>query len=878
MADFRRVFVHPVLLASLLVTGLTVGIRALGGWQSLELLTFDWMVQLRPETSTDPRLLVVTVTDADIQQQQNWPLQDAVVAKLLRNLQRHQPRVIGLDIYRDLPVPPGTTELTTQLTAPNVISVMLLGDGKDQVPAPQKLPKSQVGFSDFVVDADASIRRGLLFANTPDDRAYSFALRVSLAYLGKSANFQVQPNALKIGDTLFPALSADAGGYQHLDDRGYQILLDYRSGLNVARQVTLAQVLRGDIPEAWVKDKIVLIGTTAASAKDLFLTPKNKMQRYSPTTPGVLLHAQITSQILGAVLDRQPLPWYWSDLWETLWIGAWSLIGGVVVWRWRHPLLLVGNTLLVGLALGGSCFALFLGMGWVPLVPAAIALIGTVSSLLTYRLLYSTFHDPLTQLPNRAYFLRACPQVVGATRSMPSQSFKQVVLSGMHRWSQSHVRPHSPSGQPPEKPLDGQADAAIVASETNRAEKTHSLGHHFAVLSIGLDEFKTINDSLGHPVGDQLLIEMTRRLQACLGKCDLLARVGGDEFAIVRYPITGEAEVTTLAETLQRQWSYPFLLGTQEVFVSASIGVALNQGNSGCVPEDILQDAKTAMHQAKTLGKSRHQVFASGMRQQRVTRLQLETDLHYALERQELQLHYQPIVCLLTGKIVGFEALTRWNHPSRGMVSPGYFIPIAESTDLIIPLGHWALETACQQLHQWQERYPQSPALGMSVNLSGKQFSQTHLVENVEKILQHTGLAAKHLKLEITESVAMTDAETAIAMLGRLRALHLQLSIDDFGTGYSSLSYLHRFPTSTIKVDRSFVGRMGQDNEENQIVQTIIMLGHNLGMDIVAEGIETPEQLALLRQLGCDYGQGYLFAKPLTVEGIEQLLDLQPQW
>jgi diguanylate cyclase (GGDEF)-like protein len=842
-----RGLTHPILLASFLVTGLTLGIRALGGWQTLELLTFDRMVQLRPASAPDPRLLVVTITDADIQRQQNWPLKDAVVAKLLKNLQRQHPRVIGLDIYRDLPMSPGTAELTAQITASNVISITLLGSEEEhRVPPPVGVPNTQVGFSDFVVDPDAVIRRCLLFAKTQDERFYSFALRLSLAYMGKSTPFHVQSNALKLGDALFPVLSPEAGGYQSLDDRGYQMLVDYRAVQPVARQVSLEQVLQGELPEDWVKDKIVLIGTTAMSAKDLFLTPHNKTQHHSPTTPGVLIHAQITSQILRAVLDGQALFWYWSEPWEMLWIGSWALLGGALAWKLRHPLHLLSSIGLAGIGLGGSCFGLFLGMGWVPLAPAAIALVGTTASILAYRLLHDAFHDPLTQLPNRTYFLRNLAKVSGpALLSTPAARRGGAIANSL------------------------EPNLALDAPKSERG---------FAVFSVGLNGFKTINDGLGHPVGDRLLIEMTRRLQTCLGQRDLLARVGGDEFAIVRYPVQGETEVATLAEMLRQQWRYPFLLGQQEVFISASVGVALNPGNLNYLPEEILQDAKTAMHQAKTLGKSGHQVFTSGMRQQRVTRLQLETDLHYALERQEFQLYYQPIVALTSGKIVGFEALIRWQHPRRGIVSPIYFIPAAESTDLIIPLGHWALAEACQQLCQWQKAYPQSPVLGMSVNLSGKQFSQAHLVEEVEQVLQQTGLAAQYLKLEITESVAMTDAETAIAMLVRLRGLNLQLSIDDFGTGYSSLSYLHRFPTSTIKVDRSFVGRMGRNNEENQIVQTIIMLGHNLGMDIVAEGIETPEQLALLRQLGCDYGQGYLFSKPMTAADIELLLGTQPQW
>ncbi len=853
---------HPTLWSSLLVTGLVVGVRAMGGWQPMELLTFDALVQLRTHLDPEPRLLIVAVTDEDIRRQQRWPLPDAVIAQALQNLQQQHPVVIGLDIYRDLPYPPGTSTLAAQLQARNVVSITSMGDGDGQVPPPPGVPADQVGFSDFLVDTDAVIRRSLLFARSQKDRMYAFALRLSLAYLdagsvqGKAYPLQVQQNGLRIGAVEFPVLNPQSGGYQGLDDRGYQMLLDYRTDLARVHQVTLEQVLQNQVDPTWVNGKIVLIGTTAASAKDLFLTPLNKMQQQSPATPGIMVHAEITSQILGTVLDGRPTLWDWSEAEEILWIGAWAVLGGSIAWRCRHPLRLAGVTGVAGMGLTVTSVWLFGLGGWVPFGPAAIALVATTASLIVYRLLHDTFHDPLTQLPNRTMFLRYVHRAL-MLRQLPP------LLPG---------------------PRTGAATGSAAGAPATSAPETGGL----AVLSIGLDGFKTINDSLGHDLGDQLLREMTRRLKLCLGAGDRLARVGGDEFAILwQLPpplpempaATGmETTVFELADCLRNQWHLPFHLDNHEVFISASVGIALHDGKRDYPAKDLLRDAHTAMHQAKASGKSGHQLFVAGMRQRGVTRLQLETDLHYALERQEFCLYYQPIVALSTGRIVGFEALVRWQHPRRGLVFPGDFIPIAEATDLIIPLGHWAIQTACQQVCQWQRTCPQEPPLGISVNLSGKQFSQPDLVEEVEAILQQTQLPPQCLKLEITESVAMTDAESAIALLNRLRGLNLQLSIDDFGTGYSSLSYLHRFPTSTIKVDRSFVGRMGAGNEDNQIVQTIIMLGHNLGMDIVAEGIETPEQLALLRGLNCDYGQGYLFAKPLPAQAVPPFLQTQPQW
>jgi diguanylate cyclase (GGDEF)-like protein len=919
--DTLRSLMHPVLVTSCLVTGLTLGFRATDGLQAMELRYFDAMGQLAARPRLDPRFLIVAITEEDIQNQQHWPLTDATVARLLKQLQRYQPRAIGLDIYRDMPVPPGTTELTQQLQQPNVVSIALLGGNGPPVPAPEGVSADQVGFSDFLLDSDAVTRRSLLYAQSDGDRFYSLALRLSLLYLNSpTATPQSQTNtpsrvplrtthqALELGQTRFPILKPHTGSYQDLDDRGYQMLLTYHTTASTARQVSLGQVLAGEVPADWITNRIVLIGATATSAKDLFLTPRRSTQSASPLTSGVVIHMQMTSQILATVLDGQRLPWDWPEEGEMLWIAAWALVGSSLAWWCRHPLWITVGAGLAGLGLVGICFGFFLAAGWVPLVPTMIALAGSIASIVVYRLLYDTFHDSLTYLPNRTLFLRrlhhatvlrqptwaslqtalrpprrplalarrGCTQEVSTTHAFTSALMNALdnVFANVPSSSKGGSINPSTGGYS----HDGNAVSRADLSSGLMSDQVLSNEISFVVISIGLDRFKSINDGLGHALGDHLLVQISRRLQSCLQQGDLLARVGGDEFAILRRQVQSEADMEPLVAQIQQQWQAPFHLGQHEVFITASMGVVLHRGEWGYGSEDVLRDANTAMHQAKASGKTHHQMFAAGMRQQQVTRLQLETELHYALERQELQLHYQPIVALATGQVVGFEALMRWHHPRRGLVSPAEFIPIAEATNLIIPLGQWALQTACQQLCEWQSRFPQTSPLGMSVNLSGKQFLQPTLVEDVEAILQRTGLAACCLKLEITESVAMTDAEAAIALLGRLRALDVQLSIDDFGTGYSSLSYLHRFPTSTIKVDRSFVGRIGAGKEDNQIVQTIILLGHNLGMDIVAEGVETADQLALLRALQCDYGQGYFFSKPLTMDAVETLLREKRCW
>ncbi len=315
----------------------------------------------------------------------------------------------------------------------------------------------------------------------------------------------------------------------------------------------------------------------------------------------------------------------------------------------------------------------------------------------------------------------------------------------------------------------------------------------------------------------------------------------------------------------------PFLLSGRDVFTTVSIGIAPST-TEYTQPDDLLRDADTAMYRAKSLGKARHEVFDKAMHAVAMNLLQMETDLRRALERQEFFIQYQPIVALDTFNLRGFEALVRWQHPERGLISPMDFIPVAEDTGQILPIGQWALQEACKQMRRWHRGFLYESFVFFSVNLSSKQFTQPDLLEQVKNILDETKLDPRSLKLEITESVVMENIDTATEMLKQLRALGVQLSIDDFGTGYSSLSYLHRFPIDTLKVDRSFVMRMVDNNENIEIVRTILMLAQNLGMDVVAEGVETKEQLALLRKLGCENGQGYFFSRPVSVGGAEKII------
>jgi diguanylate cyclase (GGDEF)-like protein len=431
------------------------------------------------------------------------------------------------------------------------------------------------------------------------------------------------------------------------------------------------------------------------------------------------------------------------------------------------------------------------------------------------RLLHEAFHDGLTGLPNRALFM-------------------------------DHLKLSVERGKRREDRL-------------------------FAVLFLDLDRFKVINDSLGHMVGDQLLVGIARRLETCLRPGDTVARLGGDEFTVLLEDLMSVTEAIDVADRLQKALALPFNLNGHEVFATVSIGIALSSTGYDR-PEEVLRDADTAMYRAKMLGKARHEVFDKTMHARAMNLLQMEADLRRAIERKEFFLHYQPIVALESGTISGFEALIRWQHPERGFVPPDEFISIAEETGLIVPIGQWVLEEACRQIHEWQEQYPQYPPLQISVNLSGKQFANANLIDQISRVLRETEVEPHSLKLEITESMVMENIDTAIEMLKQLRTLGIELSIDDFGTGYSSLSYLHRFPISTLKIDRSFVSRMSDNNENAEIVRTILMLARSLKMDVVAEGVETTDQLSQLAMLECDYGQGYYFSRPLNVEGASKLL------
>jgi diguanylate cyclase (GGDEF)-like protein len=403
----------------------------------------------------------------------------------------------------------------------------------------------------------------------------------------------------------------------------------------------------------------------------------------------------------------------------------------------------------------------------------------------------------------------------------------------------------------------------------------------FAVLSLDIDRFNAVNDTLGQAIGDEVLIAVARRLETCVRGEDTIGRLAGDEFVVLLESISNDSDGSRVAERMRRSLVEPIPTSEGEVFVSASIGIVLNSPGAEDAAARLVQQASIATSRAKAAGRDRYEMYDRAMHSKALKRLRTEMDLRHAVERSEFQLYYQPLISLATGRITELEALLRWHHPERGLVPPLDFIPLAEETGLIVPIGSWVLKEACRQMREWQREFPHTVGtdpLALSVNLSVKQFAQRGFVEHVAEIVRTSGLDPRSLKLEITESFVIDDPLGTRGMLEELRRLGVKIYLDDFGTGYSSLAYLHTLPLDAIKIDRSFVTGMEAGPTQLQLVQTVRTLAHNIGVLAVAEGVETEGQLRTLRELGCESAQGYLFSRPVTAAEISILLHTDPRW
>jgi Amt family ammonium transporter len=437
----------------------------------------------------------------------------------------------------------------------------------------------------------------------------------------------------------------------------------------------------------------------------------------------------------------------------------------------------------------------------------------TERKVLEQQLTYQAFHDALTRLPNRALF------------------------------------------------MDRLGHALARASRA---------GESVAVLFLDLDNFKVVNDSLGHKLGDQLLVSVGQRLLQCVRLADTVARLGGDEFTLLIDDVQSADDAIVVAQRIADALATPFTLDKRDVFLNTSVGIAISTVDDR--PDDLLRNADLAMYQAKNSGKARYALYEPALNLRMWERLQSEMDLRRALEADELVLYYQPVVQLKTGQIVEVEALVRWQHPRRGLVPPSEFISLAEESGLILPLGHYVLQEACRQVRAWQQELPGASDLSVSVNLSPRQFRHPRLVEDIKKGLAESGLNPRYLKLEITESAGLDNTQSTVTTLGELKEAGIHIAIDDFGTGYSALSYLKHYPIDSLKLDRSFVSGLGDSLEDTAIIHAVLAFARTLSLKVIAEGIETAEQVAQLRDLGCKWGQGYYFARPMPAEELGALL------
>ncbi len=808
---------RAILLSGLVTTALLSLGQTLQITESLELLLFDHGVRATNDQGSDSRLLVVGLTDEDIANY-GWPLPEPILAKLLRNLQAQEARVIGLDLYRHRVQ---SQELAEEFKQDNVVSIFKV-DEEGKFPDEAKdsiLPRSQMGFSDLVIDKDGVVRRSLLFVDStyPDTEAfYSFALKTTLNYLNIGHHeLLAEQDSLKIRDISIPALHKGDGGYQKVDDSGYQILLRYRDRLSPAIEISVTEVLENTADPELIKDKIVLIGSINSSIKDYFYTPYSAKQTSHFVMPGVFVHAQIISHLLDIFENDERAVYYFIPVWlEPIFIFSLTILVGYITWDIKRIFYKLVVISILSILILLTSYTLLLSMVWIPTADLILGVLLSTTLMTGQRLLYQSAYDELTQLPKREVFIRQTTQKL--------------------------------------RKIKTQSDISSVN-----------------IAFIDLERIKLFNRILGYSTGEKITKKVVDKLKCILPSTSSMARLGDTEFVI--FWLTEDSKDSFCLEVIQKKLDEPIQFFGKKLILNSHIGVAkssvINPLNSG----QLIQIAHSKMHQSKLSQRSKRAFSHDRNLNDDSYRLSLESHLLEALETKKFELFYQPIVALDTGTISGFEALVRWPQEDGSYASPESFIPVAEEVGLILPLSEWIIETAFCQLSQWKEHFPDKE-LTISVNLSGHQFDQDNLLTVIHKALSVSHLRGTDVHFEITESMVMQDMKHAVLLMTQLRKLGIKLDMDDFGTGYSSLSYLHQLPLDTIKIDKSFISRIQYNLRDSAIVNAILGISRSLEMDVVAEGIETATQAQVLRESSCTYGQGYFFNRPLNVTQATEVL------
>lgn len=822
-----KVLRSQVLIFGTFVTGLVVAAETLGLLQASELRAFDFMGRVMGAPEADPRLLVVAVTEADIKALGTWPMADATLARVLGTLQSQEPAAIGLDLYRDIAYPPGQAALRSQLQAENLIAIAKLPGGGDiGVEAPAGVPADRIGFNDVILDPDGAVRRHLVLGNFEGEVLQSFALRLALEYLETTrpeiAASGVSPHSLRarkpveIGTGVLIPLTAGSGGYANIDSTGFQVIPNPRFD-QLVPEITIGDVLAGRVDPELVRGKIVLVGATAPSLNDYFLA-SSATQSQNPLISGVQLQAQYVSYLLDTAIGIGSPIGCWPRWMEILWIWLWAGIGGAIAWRIQKPLLaaIVGGCVMAGLVC--VSLALLAGAVWVPAVAPLVALaLAFVTVLASYRW-EEQFLDKVTQLPKRKFLLARLETCLQETAKAP------------------------------ERPL-----ALVLFSFERLADIRHGLGDWLA---------------------DRALAAVARDIDRALADRGMVARVGDSELAAVAI-VRGDRreEFARRIEQLREQLSQPRTVDELAAILKPEIAtIWKSQYSSLPLPATMLEDAYGAIEQLPDEREVASPLSVKSLRQSVLEDIRGEVLIQEALDRQYFELYYQPVIDLPTQKILGFEALVRLQSPQHGTIAPVKFIPLAERTGQIVPLGRWILQAACQQCRRWQERFPQLDNLTVNVNISAPQFEEADLANFIAATLEEAGLAGSALTLEITEGIVMKNIDRTLETIARLKTLDIEIAIDDFGTGFSSLSYLRDFNVDVLKIDRSFVSRMGSSQKDLAIVKTILALCKLLDLRALAEGIETPEECQVLLASECQMGQGYFFAKPMDAIAATQYL------